>query len=760
MKLLAVHDSPTLETGFSRVAQNLLRRWKLHFERIDIWAIGYHGYPGAPGYAESEWFRPPFVLYPASYGTEFWYAQPRLQALLDHIVHGDYTHLFIIQDHFLLAQCQFPKCLQEACEKKGIKSYYYVPVDAPLDPSWAEIAECVNFPVAYTEYGKGEIERWTGRVPRPGGQYFPDIHVLPHGVDARVYRPLANRNEIRTERSQGWLKPEHILLLNVNANQRRKDVIRSLQILAELHHRGLTNARLLMHMATDSPDMVNLEVAGRQLGLTLRKDWDHTGDYFRHGNSGPLSEKDLNEIYNMADVYLTTTLGEGWGLGITEALAAGCPVAVPDHTACAEIATQMDLLGMPGRVVRLKCEKHGGVLPYDNSRLRFRVDVDAACDAISAYCASSEEFRKRPPLNERVKYWLDWDRIATRWMELFVNGQPKGRHYYIEYGGGLGDVWQGMYTRGSYNVLRDLEPDETATVALACHNPFARELFEWHPKRNQLELLDLGYWDVRDDAEHRGKHKLPRRGALGRLPEKPNGPRDIEFYPSPEDLDVFKELATTRPIRQDGGQFVVFSASAGEPDRNLPPAIVRQILERLHQENVPVIAVGRSYARNDRVEQAIECDLPNFINLIDRLSTPGTAFLLSRATGIVTCHSALSLLGWYMAKPMLLLYSKPSYERHIVPRNGRKGPDQWAFGIENGRTVHCLFEQFEGAHLDRFLNMASLVPPNRIPGVSRSDGWNRFAGKLTAEAVAAAQCEDASRTGPGLHQHRANGGVQ
>jgi glycosyltransferase involved in cell wall biosynthesis len=87
-------------------------------------------------------------------------------------------------------------------------------------------------------------------------------------------------------------------------------------------------------------------------------------------------------IYSVADGYLTTTLGEGWGLGIIEALACGLPVAVPDHTGCGEIAQRVAELGMPDRIILLPTEDHYVALPSDNCRLRRRVDVDLACDAL------------------------------------------------------------------------------------------------------------------------------------------------------------------------------------------------------------------------------------------------------------------------------------------------------------------------------------------------------------------------------------------
>ena len=45
----------------------------------------------------------------------------------------------------------------------------------------------------------------------------------------------------------------------------------------------------------------------------------------------------LNAVYNCADVFFTTTLGEGWGLTMTEAMSAGTPVIAPDNSSIPEI---------------------------------------------------------------------------------------------------------------------------------------------------------------------------------------------------------------------------------------------------------------------------------------------------------------------------------------------------------------------------------------------------------------------------------------
>ncbi len=82
-------------------------------------------------------------------------------------------------------------------------------------------------------------------------------------------------------------------------------------------------------------------------------------------------------------------------------------------------------------------------------------------------------------------------------------------HYYVEYAGGLGDIFQQMYAHGTYSALEHLANDEAATVTLITHNPFASELFANHPKKNQLEVNAPGYWLPEEDEVNRRRLRLP-----------------------------------------------------------------------------------------------------------------------------------------------------------------------------------------------------------------------------------------------------------
>jgi FkbM family methyltransferase len=399
LKILAVVDSPTCSTGFARVAQNLLRRWhEVPGTQIDVWAINYAGWPHDL----------PYRLFPAAPASFAEYRNPeRLSALIDRIRVGRYTAVWFLNDLFAFSRHNFPQLLKAACEQAGTQSFFYFPVDSDLDPAWLDILEAVDVAVSYTHYGLGQVS----------DELAKRVRVLPHGVDTAVYRPLPDRARLRAELFEnGWVQPEDVLLLNVSQNQKRKDVARSLAVLARLRARGVP-AKLLMHMPRMSNDgSTDLEAVSRQLGLVPGEFWAHTGGLW-HCNTPKQGEGFLNALYNAADLLISTSLGEGWGLPITEALAAGCPVAVPEHTACEEIAAQANRMGMGAQVMLLELDRNPTVLPYDNSRVRFGVNVEAAAHQIDRFGTPP---RACSGLSQGMREWLDWDRLANEWMTLFA----------------------------------------------------------------------------------------------------------------------------------------------------------------------------------------------------------------------------------------------------------------------------------------------------------------------------------------------------
>ena len=424
-KVLAFCDSPVTHAGFARVARNLFSRWPIAADQLDVWAINFNGW----GYERSPW-----QLYPAGSGTQPWWHPERLRRFLDLLNTGRYSHLWLLQDAFGFPP-EFCEVLRQVAITKGVRVMAYVPVDAPWEPEWTAILRAADVAATYTEYGKAEICKAleVGRATLGDGKdralssLHPlssplPIHVIPHGVDACFTPGTADRAALRAQIwNPKFVGPDDFLLLMVAMHQRRKDVTRALEILAGLRERGVP-AKLALHMGrfSDANEElgVDLECVGRQLGLVHGRDFVHHHGLITAGLGG-LSDGQLADLYRAADCFLTTTLGEGWGLPITEALACGCPVAVPEHTACREIVGTLRGHGMhPDRAVLLAAADLAPALDFDHSRLRRRVCRRDAVIDLQRYHMDGA-WRDRPALPAAGAQWLDWQRIAdTHWRLL------------------------------------------------------------------------------------------------------------------------------------------------------------------------------------------------------------------------------------------------------------------------------------------------------------------------------------------------------
>jgi len=435
IRILALCDSVARAgnaiTGFGRVAHNLFIRWSQSLgpdaakeyinpipgpmevrPEIDIWAIGFdgQGYKGVP----REW-----TLLPAG---DQWQHPARLAAFLKRLASGSYTHVFILMDADALSGVKFPGGhffsdeLRRICREKGIRSLLYYPVDAPLLPPY-DLIGAVDVAVTFTEYGREETRKAFGKKSMP-------IHVLPHGMDDH-FTPVSPEERIAARAEflvdgapadpkgkKPFLKPGDYLILNVGKNEWRKDPLRSLEILRRLIDAGVP-AKLVMRMnPTSLMGGIHLERAAEQLGLRLDREWAHIG---------AVPESHMRRLYGAADLLLTTSLGEGWGLPVTEALACGTPVVLPMHTSLMEIGDRIGTEMFPEdeHAVRFLPLETGHVCGYD-TRLRQRVELVDAVQIIRERWMRCQNNNLRVTLPPTVRQWLSWDRIAGEMLKLLL----------------------------------------------------------------------------------------------------------------------------------------------------------------------------------------------------------------------------------------------------------------------------------------------------------------------------------------------------
>lgn len=394
-------------TGFATVLGNIARQLhKTGKYELDVLAINYSGDPRDnekwPG---NVWPAMPGGLMNAgAYGDVY-----GRQRLLDLMGSGRYDMVFMLQDTFVLEPIMDEVLkTQETLVKRGMKTFktvYYFPVDAPLKEQWVkDVVAKVDFPVVYTEYGKAEVLKHDKDL---AGR----LKVIYHGNNPNDFFPLQDREDVAAFRKNYFngKAEDRFLIVNVNRNQPRKDIARSLMILKELWNRG-RKPLLYLHMQFEDTGG-NIFTIAKQLGLGKEFEFFLPGPNIFNANQG-MPIEDVNRIYNAADCVLTTTLGEGWGLSVTEAMATKTPIVGPANTSLVEIMAN----GRGALVPSGNNKSMWVVKEMDNERIRPLMDVEAAADAIEAIMDG-----KLPNIHAAYQWVreLDWEKIVPQWEAIW-----------------------------------------------------------------------------------------------------------------------------------------------------------------------------------------------------------------------------------------------------------------------------------------------------------------------------------------------------
>jgi glycosyltransferase involved in cell wall biosynthesis len=213
--------------------------------------------------------------------------------------------------------------LRELNPKLKTKFMIYTPIDAEnIKQDFIDGLKSYDRLVTYTEFGRRELTR--------EGTGLSKVDVIPHGVDVKSFFPVPDKKSIKRSMNLG---EEDYIVLCLQRNQPRKRLDLTLYYFAEWVKRY------------NLPPTVRLYYHGalQDFGIDILQWADYLGIGDRIAISSPnirpdagLTVEQLNMVYNVADVFFTTTAAEGWCLPVAEAMAVKCPVIIPRHSALAE----------------------------------------------------------------------------------------------------------------------------------------------------------------------------------------------------------------------------------------------------------------------------------------------------------------------------------------------------------------------------------------------------------------------------------------
>jgi glycosyltransferase involved in cell wall biosynthesis len=277
-------------------------------------------------------------------------------------------------------------------------------VDSILKEKWGENISHADTLVAYSEFGKQEALKVL-----PDKE---DMEVIPHGVNTREFYPLPKHEAEAFRKEYFKSEADKFIITNLNRNQQRKDVPRTIQAFKEFR-KQVPESILYLHMAMkdqgwDLPEVCKL------MGLDITKDVIFPQNF---GPNQGYPREIVNALYNSSDVVVSTTLGEGFGLSWIEAMAANVPVVMPNNTALTEFITEdKGYLVNSGTNPSLHT-----IIPHDNEVVRPLVDVDDMVKTLVHIYNNRDEAKEKA---ENAYKWvtdeMDWQRgIAPQWVKIF-----------------------------------------------------------------------------------------------------------------------------------------------------------------------------------------------------------------------------------------------------------------------------------------------------------------------------------------------------
>lgn len=299
-KALIHSNAPHALTGYG-VQTDLMARWLVR-KGWEVVISSFYGLQGAAMKVHEK-----ITVLPASYDS---YGN---DILIDHFKHHQPDFMMSLIDVWVLDQKVITALPLAA----------WIPIDHdPIPPSVLALLQHIPFPIAMSRFGEA-------RMTAAGVPCF----YLPHVFDADVYKPI-DRVQARLDLK---LPADKFIIAVVAANKGFPDRKNLRAIIAGFaaFHKAHPNALLYLHT----------EPTGVHSGLNvydLIRAYGLTGEQVKLPNlyglkMGGYAPEFLNKLYNAADVKLSPSAGEGFGVTDLDAQAAGCPVIVTDFTAQKEL---------------------------------------------------------------------------------------------------------------------------------------------------------------------------------------------------------------------------------------------------------------------------------------------------------------------------------------------------------------------------------------------------------------------------------------
>lgn len=405
-KILMLMDY-VARTGFGSVSKNIVKELKKNFGEniyLDIIAINYFGEP----FFEDE---NTYVISARKndvqddpYGRFFF-----LKLLKES---NDYDGIFICQDLGVI--CPFAEVLEhikaekKEQNRKNFKSIFYFPADCRIVYELTKGLNFFDLLVTYTEFGRKEVLRHKPELKNK-------LKVIPHGNNSRDFFPISKEERESFRKEFFGENADKFIITNINRNQPRKDIPNTIFGFIEARNNWKADLpKPFLYLHCHPKDPMGWDIRGIMIQTDLQEDVDYK--LLPREMEDQMAELDtLNKIYNASDVYLSTTLGEGWGLTFSEAMSVKLPVVAPYSTSFIEMSNY----GKNAYMLET-------LYPYchtNDNVIREQTDIYEIADKLLEVAIDKQN--NSPVLNKKIEdsyNWvkkLEWSELCKTWVKYF-----------------------------------------------------------------------------------------------------------------------------------------------------------------------------------------------------------------------------------------------------------------------------------------------------------------------------------------------------
>ena len=275
------------------------------------------------------------------------------------------------------------------------------PLDGENVPSkWIPFMEKLDGLITLNEFGRTETLK---HVKAP-------VRVMNLGVDTDMFKPITASEKAFLRQTKFPFMGDSFVVSWVGRNFNRKNPGLAIMGFSQWVKKAKPkNVMLYMHCADDDP-------AGNSILELVRRDFPNINQMVclpdKMIPGAGVHRKVLAELMQCSDVGLNTSLGEGWGMPITESMACGVPVIVPAHSACME---QVGANEERGELIDIAADFHAS-----NNIMQHIGDVKSLASKLDLLYSNHNRYQKKAKAGLEYASKLTWERSSQQLVDHII----------------------------------------------------------------------------------------------------------------------------------------------------------------------------------------------------------------------------------------------------------------------------------------------------------------------------------------------------